>query len=107
MLVCVVSVAKVPEVGTSLQKLAKAVLAQHGAHRQQFEVELDDCAVRGELRINVIAIIVVENRTKVLILKAFSAKCEPFVLVNHGAHVRWDEGCAVEVEFLKEGVVGG
>ena len=43
-------VAKESGVGTCWQRLAQAVLAQHAMHRQQDEEELDDCAVRGELR---------------------------------------------------------
>ena len=56
---------------------------------------------------NVIAAIVVKGRTKILTLEAFSAKCEPFVLINYGTRARWDEGCTVEVKFPKEGVAGG
>ena len=48
----------------------------------------------------------VEGRTKVPTLKAFSAKCESFVIINHVARTRWDEGRVVEVELSKEGVVG-
>ena len=49
----------------------------------------------------------VKVRTKVPTLEAFSAECEPFVLINHDARARWDEGCVVEVKFPKEGVAGG
>ena len=56
--------------------------------------------------INFATAVVVNGRSKVPTFETFGAKGEPFVIINHSARARWDEGRSIKVELAEEGVEG-
>ena len=70
----------------------------------KFDRITNSCAVCF-VSICAIAAIMVKIRFKVPSFETFGDKCEPFVLLNHGARVRRNDVHLVEVKLSKEGVI--